>query len=193
MSKRRYTGPLGALTSHMSRRRALLTLAGAAMQAPLSKPSAPAEAAAMSARGASVARSGEARPQAGAETGGSGQPNFILIITDDLDAGALEWMPNISTLLRDQGTTYSNFFATNPSCGPARATVLRGQYVHNHGVLSNGSFVGGFGAFHRLGNEESTIATWLHDAGYRTALVGKYLNGYPDDSVEPGHVPPGWD
>jgi N-acetylglucosamine-6-sulfatase len=36
------------------------------------------------------------------------------------------------------------------------------------------------------------VATWLHNAGYRTALIGKYLNGYPSASSGPAHVPPGW-
>jgi arylsulfatase A-like enzyme len=38
-------------------------------------------------------------------------------------------------------------------------------------------------------DDSSTVATWLHDAGYRTSLVGKYLNGYGTDPF----VPPGWD
>ncbi len=42
------------------------------------------------------------------------------------------------------------------------------------------------------GSRRSTIATWLHDAGYRTGLFGKYLNGYPDGSRD-DFVPPGWD
>ena len=38
--------------------------------------------------------------------------------------------------------------------------------------------------------DESTLATWLDDAGYNTARVGKYLVEYPIDST---YVPPGWD
>lgn len=120
------------------------------------------------------------------------RPNFILIVCDDLDAASVEWMPNITSLLREQGTSFANYFVTDPSCGPSRASLLRGQYVHNHGVLSNEGELGGFSIFHRLGRENSTIATWLQDAGYRTALIGKYLNDYPN-GVEPDYVPPGWD
>jgi N-acetylglucosamine-6-sulfatase len=36
------------------------------------------------------------------------------------------------------------------------------------------------------------VATWLQDAGYRTALVGKYLNRYPKEASK-SYVPPGWD
>ena len=120
------------------------------------------------------------------------RPNVVLIVTDDLNASLLAEMPNISVLLGQEGTTFANFFVTDPSCGPSRASILRGQYVHNHGMLSNGDTTGGFSRFHDLGREASTIATWLHDAGYRTGLFGKYLNGYPT-GVDETHVPPGWD
>ncbi|HLL50580.1 MAG TPA: sulfatase [Thermomicrobiales bacterium] len=43
-----------------------------------------------------------------------------------------------------------------------------------------------------MGREESTVATWLQAAGYHTALVGKYLNGFPK-GVDPRYIPPGWD
>src|SRR5262249_12148494 len=42
------------------------------------------------------------------------------------------------------------------------------------------------------GLESSTVATWLHAAGYRTALFGKYLNGYPHDAPSDTYIPPGW-
>jgi arylsulfatase A-like enzyme len=47
------------------------------------------------------------------------------------------------------------------------------------------------GPFHSLDRESSTLATWMHDAGYRTALLGKYMNGYPGRHVAPTYVPPG--
>jgi len=120
------------------------------------------------------------------------RPNIVLVVTDDLDAASVEAMPMVMALLHDQGVSFSNFFVSTPLCCPARVSLLRGQYVHNHGVLGNGGPNGGFATFHRLGGEDSTVATWLHDAGYRTALLGKYLNGYPEDA-DPSYVPPGWD
>ena len=108
-------------------------------------------------------------------------------------------MPYLSSLLRERGTTFSRCYATTPICGPSRASILRGQYAHNHGVLRNGGENGGFPAFHAAGHEASTIATWLQEAGYTTGLVGKYLNGYPrisrrrGDPVPRTYVPPGWD
>jgi arylsulfatase A-like enzyme len=69
---------------------------------------------------------------------------------------------------------------------------LRGQYVHNHAVYTNGPPGGGFETFRDLGLEDDTIATRLQGAGYRTALFGKYLNRYPFGSAS-NYIPPGWD
>ena len=120
------------------------------------------------------------------------RPNIILILTDDQDARSVACLPNVQSLLAAEGVTFANAFATTPLCCPSRASILRGQYAHNHRVLNNAGDNGGFETFYRLGNESSTVATWLQDAGYRTALVGKYLNRYPKGAAE-SHVPPGWD
>ncbi len=122
------------------------------------------------------------------------RPNLVLIVLDDLDARSLQRLPVVDQLLRQGGTSFDNFFVTTPLCCPSRASILRGQYVHNHGVQRNlgNQKAGGFPAFHNRDLERSTVATWLRGAGYRTALVGKYLNDYPD-GVAPTYVPPGWD
>ena len=127
------------------------------------------------------------------ETGASGQrPNIVLIVLDDLDSTVVTQLPDFQELIADRGATFTSFFVTTPLCAPSRASLLRGQYAHNHGMLTNTVPDGGFLTFHRLGREASTIATWLHDAGYRTCLIGKYLNGFPRD-VNRRYVPPGWD
>ena len=74
---------------------------------------------------------------------------------------------------------------------PLAASLLRGQYVHNHAVYTNGPPGGGFETFRDLGLESDTIATRLQDAGYRTALFGKYLNRYPFGSAS-NYIPAGW-
>ena len=128
-----------------------------------------------------------------AETGEPGRrPNIILIVLDDLDSTVVTQMPEFQELVEGRAATCTNFFVTTPLCAPSRASLLRGQYPHNHGMLTNTVPDGGFRTFHLLEREESTIATWLHDAGYRTALIGKYLNGYPRD-VSRRYMPPGWD
>jgi arylsulfatase A-like enzyme len=123
-----------------------------------------------------------------ANAGAPERPNVILILTDDLDAASISHMPNLRSLLIEQGTTFENAFVTDPLCCPSRATILRGQYAHNHGVLGNEPPQGGFEKFRAMGHQNSTMATWLQDGGYRTIFVGKYMNGY-----EGTHVPPGWD
>lgn len=115
-------------------------------------------------------------------------PNVVLILLDDLDVRSVESMPNVRSLLAAEGTSFDHAFVTDPLCCPSRVSTLRGQYVHNHGVRL---IPEAFKDFHRSG-EESTVATWLDDAGYRTALIGKYLVHYPD-GAEPTFVPPGWD
>ena len=113
-----------------------------------------------------------------------GRPNIVLILTDDQRWDTLWAMPEVRRLLVADGATFSNAFVVNPLCCPSRSSILSGDYSHTTGVYSNGGPHGGFSAFH----DRSTIATWLHDAGFDTGLVGKYLNQYPG-----GYVPPGWD
>jgi arylsulfatase A-like enzyme len=119
------------------------------------------------------------------------RPNIILILTDDQDAKSAVHMPTVQREVALAGTTMANAFVPIAICCPSRVSILRGQYPHNHGVIDNAGPRGGFAAFRGSGGENATIATWLHDAGYRTALVGKYLNGY--GALAPTYVPPGWD
>ena len=116
--------------------------------------------------------------------------NIILILTDDLDARMIEYMPNPKALLVDQGISFDNFFVDVPNCCPSRSSTLRGQFAHNTGVTTNKAPNGGFSKFKDSGLEKSTVATWLQKAGYRTVLIGKYLNEYPAGNR--GYVPPGW-
>src|SRR5918999_3193092 len=120
-------------------------------------------------------------------------PNVILILTDDLavddlNPRALRHLPNLKSLLIDKGTTFDNAFVTNSLCCPSRATILRGQYTHNHHILHNQPPLGGAKRFRLSGGDRSTVATWLKENGYQTAVVGKYLNGYSGV-----YVPPGWE
>lgn len=121
-----------------------------------------------------------------------GRPNVVLMVLDDLDLAGMEHMPTLKALLGEQGTTFTNAFVTTSVCCPSRASILTGQYVHNHGVLDNRYPLGGFRKFLESGKESSTLATWMQEAGYRTGLIGKYLNQYPQKVKNPKHVPPGW-
>jgi N-acetylglucosamine-6-sulfatase len=119
------------------------------------------------------------------------KPNIVFVLTDDLDAAAIQYMPNLKALITDQGVTFQNYFVAMPLCCPSRASTLRGQYPHNTQILGNELPTGGFQKFFQLGEEKSTIAVWLQEAGYRTLLAGKYMNGYPQRS-NPMYIPPGW-
>jgi N-acetylglucosamine-6-sulfatase len=116
-------------------------------------------------------------------------PNIVLIVTDDQRWDTLDAMPSVQRLLVDHGVTFENAFVTTPSCCPSRVSLLTGQYSHHTGVFdgSAANAPGGAPAF----RDGSSIATWLHEAGYRTGLFGKYLNDYA--ALPRGYVPPGWD
>ncbi|HEX4960773.1 MAG TPA: sulfatase [Thermoanaerobaculia bacterium] len=122
------------------------------------------------------------------------RPNVVFILTDDqeLVLGSLDFMPRTRELIAAQGVTFAEHFVPLSLCCPSRSTILTGLYPHNHQVFTNFPPDGGFERFDELGHEETTVATALHAAGYRTALFGKYLNGYPG-TEDPSHVPPGWD
>ncbi len=115
------------------------------------------------------------------------QPNVVLIVTDDQHPAANDVLPSVSQLAR-QGVRFTNAFATTPICAPSRASILTGQLPETHGTTQNVELDGNGNV--KLLDDSSTLATWFGDAGYQTALVGKYLNGY---ELAPPHVPKGWD
>ncbi len=114
------------------------------------------------------------------------KPNVVVILSDDERYDGNTVMKNVQRLLAAHGVTFTDFHVTTSLCGPSRASILTGQYSHHTGVLTNFG-PAGYPAF----NAQSDLAVWLHAAGYRTALVGKYINDYALD----GHNarPPGWD
>ena len=124
----------------------------------------------------------------------SGRPNIVFILSDDQDLllHSMDFMPQTRALIAQRGMTFEQDFVPLSLCCPSRSTILTGLYPHNHKVYNNRAPGGGFAKFQDLGLEETTIATALHAAGYRTALFGKYLNNYPRPGGET-HIPPGWD
>jgi arylsulfatase A-like enzyme len=115
-------------------------------------------------------------------------PNVIVVVTDDQRWDDLFVMRTVTGML-SESVRFTNAFVTTAECAPSRASLLSGLYAHNHGVrtLDGTLFVG---------PDMSTVATWLHARGYRTAMVGKYLNGYVTQGppARPTwYVPPGWD
>lgn len=114
------------------------------------------------------------------------RPNILVVMTDDQDVASMAVMPTVRRLLAAEGTTFTRNYASFPLCCPSRATYLTGQYSHNHGVRNNMPPAGGYAAL----RERETVPVWLSRAGYATAHIGKYLNGY--GRRDPHRVPPGW-
>ena len=77
------------------------------------------------------------------------RPNVVLLLADDLSLVAMEsaanattpdgsWlMPNLRRYILEKAVDFRQAFSPNPVCCPARATLLTGQYSHNHGALTN--------------------------------------------------------
>lgn len=110
------------------------------------------------------------------------RPNVVLILTDDMRLDGLWVMQNLLQVAGERGTIFNQFVVTTPLCCPSRATYLTGLYARNHLIRANNPPLGGYELF----DPSSTIATWMQPAGIRTGIIGRYLNGYADESVQPG-------
>jgi arylsulfatase A-like enzyme len=122
------------------------------------------------------------------------RPNIVFVLTDDLAWNLVKYMPNVKRLQR-RGVTFSRYFVTDSLCCPSRASIFTGRLPHNTRIFTNTPPDGGFRLFRRRNEERATFATALRRAGYGTALMGKYMNGYmPLLQQRSGHsyVPPGW-
>ena len=128
----------------------------------------------------------------GAGSGGmqpAGPANVVFILADDFSWNLVQYMPNLLQMQKD-GMTFENYFVTDSLCCPSRTSILTGRFPHDSGVFTNTGTDGGYATFKKKGNETLTFANVLTEAaGYRTALMGKYLNGYDPTVLA---VPPGW-
>jgi arylsulfatase A-like enzyme len=111
-------------------------------------------------------------------------PNIIVIVTDDQSDDTVPVMRKLMSNPGGRWYWFTNGLAGDSVGVPARVSLLTGQYTHKHKVFGNKS-----GA--RL-DDRNTLAVWLNDAGYNTALIGKYLNGFPWGRGKQ-YVPRGWD
>jgi N-acetylglucosamine-6-sulfatase len=131
---------------------------------------------------------------AGLASAAESQPNIVIILSDDERLGLTDAMPTVRRRIQQMGVTYSNYMVPTALCCPSRASLLTGKFPHGTHVWGNDlpgdpALSGGQAAFAHFGNESQTLAAVLDTAGYQTAMVGKYLNGY----VETDPVPQGWD
>jgi len=95
------------------------------------------------------------------------RPNFLIIVSDDQRFDTMQYMPNTQKLIFDQGVTFSRGYITTPFCCPSRASILTGLYAHDHYVHVNEDKL-----------NFPTVVEALHNNGYYTGLVGKYLNSW---------------
>jgi arylsulfatase A-like enzyme len=101
------------------------------------------------------------------------KPDIVLFYLDDnAPYPARMWndparTPNLAKFARN-GLQFRNAVASTPVCGPARANVLTGKVSHNNDVTQNNI---------RPYDQRGTISPKLRNRGYKTAFVGKHING----------------
>lgn len=112
-------------------------------------------------------------------------PNVIFILSDDHRYDFMSFMeqapdfletPNLDRIA-SRGTHLKNAFVTTSLCSPSRATILTGRYMHDHVVVDNQRGVPAGTQF---------FPQVLQQAGYETALVGKWHMGHDNDDPRPG-------
>ncbi|HEX4457152.1 MAG TPA: sulfatase-like hydrolase/transferase, partial [Polyangia bacterium] len=120
--------------------------------------------------------------------GGSQKKNIIFILTDDLAWNLVKYMPHVLQM-QQQGMTFSQYFVTDSLCCPSRSSIFTGKFPHDTTVFTNTAPNGGYAQFENAGNAPQTFSVALQTAGYKTAMMGKYLNGYDPTKNQ---ADPGW-
>ena len=124
----------------------------------------------------------------------SSRPNIVVILTDDLSWNLINkrWAPHI-VALEHRGDTFNHYFVSDSLCCPSRSTIFTGLFPHDTKVVANLGQDGGYEKFQSEHLDRRTFALALHRDGYRTSMLGKYLNNYGDPNViANGPIPPGW-
>ena len=118
-----------------------------------------------------------------------GAKNVLMVVADDMpeDGFTREVMPKAWKMFANRGVVFDNGYAVDPWCGPSRATLFTGRWVHDHGLV-RGAAATVEEVWYANDLEADTIATRAKAAGAKTAMIGKYLNG-----ARAARVPVGWD
>lgn len=119
--------------------------------------------------------------------GADNRPNILFIMTDDHAAHAIgaygsrvNQTPNLDRLAKE-GIRFERCFATNSICTPSRATIITGKYSHKNGVP----------VFNRFDGSQQTVQNLLREAGYYTAVIGKWHLGSDPTGFDYWNVLPG--
>lgn len=110
-------------------------------------------------------------------------PNILLLVTDDQTMRSLELMPYLSSQPEGSWVSFDRAIVATPMCCPSRVTILTGRHSYKQGIIANNG---------RRFDDDESLAVWLDREGYRTGLIGKYLNEYPFGRGQT-YTPPGWD
>lgn len=115
-------------------------------------------------------------------------PNVLLIQADDLGYGDLSAYgqarfetPSLDRLARE-GMRFTQYYAGSTVCAPSRTTLMTGLHTGHAWIRGNGGMPGGDVPL-RL--EDVTLAEVMRDAGYRTAVIGKWGLGQPGTTGQP--------
>ncbi|QDU81707.1 Arylsulfatase [Polystyrenella longa] len=134
--------------------------------------------------GFAFAYSAETESNLKLEANGSGdQMNVIYILADDHRYDVMGFLdhPFVQTPVMDsmaeKGVYFKNAFVTTSLCSPSRASILTGQYMHQHGVVDNNNLARPGTVF---------FPQYLQQVGYQTAFIGKWHMGGHSDDPRPG-------
>ena len=123
-----------------------------------------------------------------ASTAAQTRPNIVFIFSDDHALQAIgaygskvNRTPHIDRLAHE-GALYVNSFCANSICGPSRACILTGKHSHLNGFLRNGD---------RFDGEQTTFPKILSNAGYHTAMIGKWHLGTNPTGFDYWEILPG--